>query len=229
MRAWAKTPEEFWRLATKGGPDDCWVWTGPTDEAGYGRIMWRRKTTRCHRIAYELANNVTLPPVGPKSSKDSTYVLHRCDNPPCINPAHLFLGTPKANSLDAAAKGRTTSGKRSGRYTEPRVLDSNWTPPESGFFGSLHHKAKLTEADIPIIRARRDAGELLSVLAAEYGVGASTIHGIGKRLSWRHVPEPTPKSDCDLSADRFLASPESQPESQFQEGKSVPASPTDDR
>lgn len=186
MRALAKTPEEFWQNITKSGPDDCWPWNGPTDAFGYGRIMYHKQTTRCHRLAYQFANNVVLPPIK-KSQKDSTYVLHRCDNPPCCNPNHLFLGTPHTNALDAAVKGRTTTGRRSGRYTEPRTLDPNWTPPETGLFGSRHHKAKLTEIDIPIIRARRDAGERLSVLAEEYGVSVTTIYGVGKRKFWRHV------------------------------------------
>lgn len=187
MRAWAKTPEQFWARLTPGGPDDCWVWTGPVDESGYGRIMWKKRTMRCHRIAYELATCTKLPYIGKKSHKDSIYVLHRCDNPPCCNPNHLFLGTPHENALDAAAKGRTKSGKESGRYVEPRSLDPNWAPPAKGVFGSGHHKAKLTEVDIIAIRTRREAGEHLSPLAKEYGVSVSTICGIAKHLFWRHV------------------------------------------
>lgn len=87
---------EFWSQVKQGAPDECWEWQGRRNDDGYGQIRLGN-TYRAHRIAYKLAYG---------SIPDSLWVLHRCDNPPCCNPAHLFLGTVLDNNRDAAAKGR---------------------------------------------------------------------------------------------------------------------------
>ena len=76
--------------------ESCWLWTGVTDH-GYGRISMQRKTLAAHRIAFEHFKG-PIP--------DGLFVLHKCDNPPCCNPDHLFLGTHKDNMADCVAKGR---------------------------------------------------------------------------------------------------------------------------
>src|SRR5947209_19812053 len=90
----------FWRRVVVAGADDCWVWTGARSKSGYGRIGADRprRVLQAHRVAYELTNGVHLPP--------EDCVLHRCDNPPCCNPAHLFLGDRAVNNADMDAKGR---------------------------------------------------------------------------------------------------------------------------
>jgi hypothetical protein len=80
-----------------GGPDACWPWTGRT-EGGYGRLWFKNKHERAHRVAWALANNQPVP--------DGMVVCHRCDNPPCCNPADLWLGTRTDNNADRDAKGR---------------------------------------------------------------------------------------------------------------------------
>jgi hypothetical protein len=96
----------FWARVAKG--DGCWSWTGGTNRNGYGTLHMGghtiRKPWRAHRFSWVLHNG-PIP--------DGLWVLHKCDNPPCCNPAHLFLGDRRANMLDAAAKGRICNVGRS--------------------------------------------------------------------------------------------------------------------
>jgi hypothetical protein len=98
--------ERFWEKVDKGGPEHpvlktrCWIWVACRTDEGYGRIIIRGWVAKAHRVAWELAN-------GP--IRAGLLVCHRCDNPPCCNPAHLFEGTGLDNSRDMVAKGR---GKR---------------------------------------------------------------------------------------------------------------------
>ena len=93
----------FWSKVDKRGADECWPWLGTRDKDGYGNTYVRGRTTRSHRIAWEFANG-PIP-------KDA-HILHRCDNPPCCNAAHLFDGTAVANVEDMVAKRRQARGER---------------------------------------------------------------------------------------------------------------------
>jgi hypothetical protein len=95
----------FWNSVQKS--DGCWLWTGTIDKDGYGVTSERNGTQiRAHRVSYELHN-------GPIT--DGRYVLHRCDNRPCVNPDHLWLGTTTENTADMVAKNRQAKGERHGR------------------------------------------------------------------------------------------------------------------
>jgi hypothetical protein len=129
----------------------CWPWTGSTAHGGYGHFRWDGKLTGTHRVAWTIAYG-SIP-------KD-LCVLHRCDNPPCCRPDHLFLGTHAENGQDRAAKGRSL--RRNG--------------PDG--------RCKLSAADVAAIRARAADGERQNALAHEYGVSAGALSMIVRRRRW---------------------------------------------
>lgn len=146
--------ERFWPKVHKTAT--CWLWTGARgNNYGHGSITVRRANGKhspafAHRVAWELAH-------GPIA--DGQSVLHSCDNPRCVNPSHLFLGTQSANLKDAASKGR---------LHVPRPL---------------HARRKLSEVQVAAIRGLRSSGVTLAEIAARFGVTASCVSQIalGKR------------------------------------------------
>lgn len=154
---WQQTQEQrFWAKVAKGGPDECWLWTAATNEHGYGvmRPQGRRSgpTVKAHRVSVALDGR---DPVG-------QCVLHICDNPPCVNPSHLVVGTKRDNTQDMITKQRGLVGERNGH-------------------------AKLTAADVVEIRRRMSAGEMRKSVAAAFKVNPATITRIIKGEGWRHV------------------------------------------
>jgi len=144
---------------TGGG---CWAWTAATDDHGYGILRIEGKNVRAHRVSWELH-------VGP--IPDGLRVLHRCDNPPCTNPNHLFCGTMKDNTQDMLAK------QRNGAVVHPeRILR-----------GSRIGNAKLNEKKVAEIKRKIIAGMGNTEIAPEYGVDHSTISLIRRGIWWRHV------------------------------------------
>ena len=95
--------KRLWKKIEVGPADKCWCWRAKAQQAGYGVIQWKGKAYKAHRIAWMLTYG-ELPP-------SSVLVCHRCDNRLCCNPTHLFLGSPKDNTLDALRKGRLKRGK----------------------------------------------------------------------------------------------------------------------
>jgi len=101
--------DRLWARVVRGAPDACWEWQGATDKDGYGRIGRGGRgapNNPAHRVAFEISRGPI--PYG-------LLVCHHCDNPPCCNPAHLFLGTHQDNQADKVAKGRQARGSTAGR------------------------------------------------------------------------------------------------------------------
>lgn len=139
--------ERFAIYANAHEADVCWEWLGARSNKNYGMISVNGRKRYAHRISWELANGA-IPP--------DMVVCHRCDNPPCVNPAHLWVGTMQDNSRDMAVKGRSRNRPRYGR-------DNN--------------KTKLSDDEVSEIRARWAAGERnKTLLAAEFGVDRSRIY-----------------------------------------------------
>jgi hypothetical protein len=144
------------RIATRtnfSGP--CWEWTGARDGCGYGHIKIDGKVERVHRVVFESHHGPI--PTGMK-------ICHRCDNPSCLRPTHLFLGTHADNMSDMKAKGRARS-----------------------FRGSASRRARWDEKTIAIIKRRLLNGEVPNRLNAEYGMGNSSIYSIKSGRTWNHV------------------------------------------
>lgn len=105
---------DLWaRADLSGGPTACWPWMAGKNDNGYGRLRFKGRTTYAHRAAYELAVGV-IP--------EGMFVCHTCDNPPCVNPGHLFVGTALDNNRDRIAKGRTA--RRLQRMAARIIADS---------------------------------------------------------------------------------------------------------
>lgn len=145
--------QDYIRLWSQPEPmGGCWLWLGWTSHYGYGGTGYAGEKLAAHRLSFRAF-------VGPTRGK---YVCHKCDVPPCVNPDHLFLGTPKQNMRDMISKGRARfpSGERCWR-------------------------SKLTWGLVREIRGRHTQGEGKKELAAAFGVSWSQIHGIVEGNYWR--------------------------------------------
>ncbi len=112
--------EKFWSKVDKGQPDECWLWTGGKNESGYGFLYSMRKRVGAHRASFYMAN-------GPFDL--SMYICHKCDNPSCVNPSHLFLGTADDNNKDMWRKGRAIIPPHIGlNFTEDQIHEIRADP-----------------------------------------------------------------------------------------------------
>lgn len=154
-----KTDEErFWERIIK--TESCWLWTGHKVRKGYGGVSFRGKDMRAHRVSW-IIHNGEIP--------DGLHVCHKCDNPACVNPDHLWLGTNHENRLDSMRKGRTHGGR---------------------FLGVLHPSHKLTEEDVLEIRFLYSSGSYQQqLLGLMFGVDFTTIGDIVRLKSWKHLEE----------------------------------------
>lgn len=130
--------------------ESCWIWTGLISDRGYGRFAIAGKMQLAHRVSYELFKGEIL---------DGLLVCHECDNPPCVNPNHLFIGTHADNMHDMHAKGR-------------------------GMRGESHTNSKFTQEQI--LEIHFDSRSL-GKIAAAYGISKSHACGIKKGVFWRHL------------------------------------------
>jgi hypothetical protein len=148
---------KFWTRVAMAGPDDCWEWNGYRDPGGYGRYKPAKDASPvgAHRMAWILTNGPI--PAG-------LLVCHSCDNPPCVNPAHLFLGDNAANTADSTQKGRRARP-----------------------IGSSNGYSRFTESDVREIKRAAESGTSQKAIAALYGCDPSTISYILTGKTWRHV------------------------------------------
>lgn len=136
----------------------CWLWAAMIDRHGYGRVWALGRLDGSHRVSYRLHHG-PIP--------DGLHVCHKCDVRACVNPAHLFLGTQAENMADRNEKGRASGGS---------------SP------GEAHPMAKLTNADVTMIRRIYAAGrEPQAALARQFGVSESVVSGIVHGRTWKHI------------------------------------------
>lgn len=133
--------------------DGCWVWRGGLEADGYGRFPDAGGWRRAHRVAWELY-------YGP--IPEGLCVCHRCDNPACVRPDHLFLGTHRDNIRDRDSKGRAAAGSRNGR-------------------------AKLTEPEVQSIREEVAAGRSMYGIAKRRGLNPTTVQDLVSGKNWSRV------------------------------------------
>lgn len=162
---------DFWDRVKIGKPNECWPWTGAKNKRGYGKYNKGETIVGrlAHRIAYHMARG-DIP--------SGLCVLHECDNPPCCNPKHLWLGTNADNNKDMIAKGRAKL------HMTPKGAESPLT--------------KLTSSEVNEIKHQLESGKTGISLAHKYGVGRSTISRIRTGQDWStrdgHVTiSPNPK------------------------------------
>lgn len=149
-----KIPPEtrFWEKVKK--TDACWLWTAALDKKGYGSIGVGNRHVKAHRFSYTIHRG-EIP--------DGMLVCHHCDNPACVNPDHLFLGTADDNNKDRCNKGRGAIGEKSGA-------------------------AKLSESDVIYIRDElKNHRKGIRSMAREMGVTHTTIRQIVNRVIWKHI------------------------------------------
>lgn len=146
----SKDIDRFWRKVDRRGPDECWSWMAGKDGKGYGSFFVGTANYIAPRVSWAIHHGEIPNGLG---------VLHTCDNPPCVNPNHLFLGTQKDNNEDRENKGR-------------------------GSFGSKHGMSILKESDIKEIRELMKNGVSQEEIAKKFKVDRTTISAVKRGLSW---------------------------------------------
>jgi hypothetical protein len=154
--------------------NQCWIWKGCKNPRGYGRFtLTKGKMVFTHRLMYELKNGEI-----PKGM----LVCHTCDNPSCVNPNHLWLGTHKENHQDMVSKGRQAGGR--GKGSRGRVTIYNLINYSRG---STRPASKLNEEKVKKIKLELLEGKKISSIAKEHNVTTQLIGTIKRGTSWKHV------------------------------------------
>jgi hypothetical protein len=149
----AEWEKRFWSKVDKNTQSGCWEWTAAKHTDGYGQFNIKGKLYRANRIAWQLHFG-NIP--------EEFCVCHKCDNPACCNPKHLFLGTHNDNNKDMKKKNRNARGSKNGH-------------------------AKVTEEDITQIKRMKNIGIHVDDIAVQYGISKWTIYDICRGRIWKHV------------------------------------------
>lgn len=161
----------FWRKVDVRGDDECWEWTGCKNKQGYGNFYINRKLLRPHRFSWI----IHFGDIPQGEGYHGICVCHKCDNPGCVNPRHLWLGTNMDNQVDSIKKGRHGHGHGK-NYKKPNLS------------GEKNHQHKLTETEVLEIRDIYSTGLYYQkTLALKYNVWQSTIWAIVNRKRWAHI------------------------------------------
>ncbi len=153
------TKERFWSKVDIKGDSECWEWKKYIDRPGYGKFWFEERWQQAHRIAFILSGGII--------SEEKPHVLHKCDNPKCVNPSHLYAGNQTDNMRDRSARGRWRGGEQNGEKS---------------------HYAKLTNGDVLKIRHLCDTTSLSQdKIALMFGVSRANIGYIKDRKSWTHI------------------------------------------
>ena len=150
-----KTIARFWAKVRRGADGECWEWTSSGTRDGYGKFSIAKRKMSAHRVSWIIAFG---------SIEDGACVLHRCDNPSCVNPGHLFIGTKKDNVEDMRSKGR----QRWIKAGEKRI--------------------KLSREQVEMLRSDKANGASSPQLAARYGISESHARRIANGSKWRESP-----------------------------------------
>lgn len=191
----------FWAKTRRDDVTGCLRWTAGCCSDGYGTFRLHGRVVGAHRVAWMIAHG---------SIPTGRCVLHSCDTPPCVESAHLFLGTQVENIADMDKKGRrgTACGDKSGPRLHPDRLargdrsgarlhpermargDRNGSRlhPERLERGEENHNAKLTEDDVRAIRGLVGKGLSQGEIGQLFGVNQQSVSNIIRRVTWRHVP-----------------------------------------
>lgn len=165
MRQLRPLAERFWEKVDRRDKEECWEWTGGTDSHGYGTLQIGTHDKpfpgKAHRISYELHYG---------SIPDGMLVCHKCDNPPCVNPNHLFVGSYSDNIEDCYAKNRRDA------------------PPGHGKIGEDHPSSHFSNEQV--LRWREDfpkSGMTMTSFAELHGIPRNTMVSILKRQNYKHI------------------------------------------
>lgn len=165
--------EAFWSLIDRRDPDECWPWTGCSNNTGYGSFRVGGKVEGTHRISWFLADG--LIPVLFEGLP--SQICHSCDNPPCCNPAHLFFGNDKINSQDSVAKDR-----RAGSRVHSKFF------PKLEYRGEGNPNVRLTKEIVVRIRELYGRGVFTQEeLGNMFGVKQVAISRIIRRVTWDYI------------------------------------------
>jgi hypothetical protein len=176
--------EEFWERVCRT-EEGCWEWQGDVNPHSNRGTFDLPGKKRCYayRVVYALVHGLTPA---------DKLVCHHCDNPRCVRPDHLFLGTQKDNAEDCCRKGRQAKGDRHGLKLHPERVARGERHGSKHFQGSQHWFAILNEDKVRAIHQERRQGKSYQEIATLYGVTKGTVAHIFQGRSWKHVAPEDP-------------------------------------